>query len=395
MTISSTFEAIVGTLQQHRRTLWLGQSVDTSVLHASYADFEWLPLLTSVGCIIRRPKANGEKFDGKLRERIAAKGPLTIDSGGFVLMMNPSLGWNVGHVADVYERIDADHLISLDVPPGPADGPAVRRRKYEATLSNLAALIDRVGPRVRPVAHGATMDELDRNCRRIAAIVPTPPFIGLGGIVPVLQQCGSVRRPGADTPQRRIVEAVACVRSHFPDASLHLFGVGSLNTVIGAFAAGANSVDSIGWRQAAGFGSVYIPGRHRRLLTDRDRPTPCRPFINDEDRALLAQCRCPECRRVHNDDERITRLAHHFKPRAVHNIWVLYQEAADYLHSLERASVDRFLAKRLSDAWLDALEAVRLRPPLEIVRRLQANRVPANNDANLLPEFSPAYCLKQ
>jgi queuine/archaeosine tRNA-ribosyltransferase len=232
---------------------------------------------------------------------------------------------------------------------------ADRLKKYDKTFRNLEKLLQRFGQRLVPVVHGFTTAEMEMNCRSIQDLYPSPVIIGVGGLVPTLQRCGNVRKAGRNTPQRRIAEAVACTRAHFPNARIHLFGVGSLHTVLGVIALGASSVDSIGWRQAAGFGSVYIPGRHRRLLTLRDRENPCRPFADDDDIEVIGRCRCPECRISKDPEKKIDRLAGHYKPRAVHNIWVLYSEIANYLSAREKGRY-RFLSSRLSEAWLDAVD---------------------------------------
>jgi queuine/archaeosine tRNA-ribosyltransferase len=280
-----------------------------------------------------------------------------VDSGGFVLMTNRNAKWNAERVAELYDRIDADHLVSLDEPPNGRDRPATRRRKYEGTINNLEKLHRRFGEKIVPVVHGVGLAEVELNCRRIAALCPRPSLVGIGGLVPTLQKCGSVKRAHSDNPQRIIADALRCVRAYFPKSKIHLFGVGSLHTVLAVIALGAQSVDSIGWRQAAGFGSVYIPGRHRRLLTDRKRENPCRPFASDADLEILATCVCPECRVADRQGANIVRLAGHFKPRAVHNIWVLHSEIAAYLteHRLGRGT--KFLCSRLSEAWLKVLGA--------------------------------------
>jgi tRNA-guanine family transglycosylase len=347
------FDNVLSTIEAHGRTIWLGQSVDTSTIHDGYKDFGALPILTSVGCVIRRPRAVSEKFDDNLRNRIGAKNRLMVDSGGFVLMNKQNPNWNVSRVAHLYNRIDADYLVSLDVPPSIGDSRTDRARKYKKTLQNLEKLFGQFGEKVVPVVHGATVQEIEKNCRLIQSLYPSPMIVGIGGLVPTIQRCGAVTKAGPQTPQRRIAEALGCTRAYFPQSRIHMFGVGSLHTVLGAIAIGAGSVDSIGWRQAAGFGSVYIPGRHRRLLTLRERERPCRPFASDDDIELLGRCRCPVCRIVQGN--KIDRLASHYKPRAVHNIWVLYSEIADYLRASQRGKGMDFLSKRLSDAWLNAI----------------------------------------
>jgi queuine/archaeosine tRNA-ribosyltransferase len=353
--LSRPFANILSTIERQGGTIWLGQSVDTSTIHDTYEDFARLPILTSVGCAMRRPRAVSEKFDTDLRSRIGAKGSLMVDSGGFVLMTKQDSRWDVGRVGRLYDRIDADYLVSLDVPPNAGDSKADRLRKYDKTFRNLERLFRQFGRRVVPVVHGVNAEETESNCRRIKRLYPWPSIIGIGGLVPTLQKCGSVRMAGPHTPQKRIADSVRCVQAHFPHSRIHLFGVGSLHTVLGVIALGARSVDSIGWRQAAGFGSVYIPGRHRRLLTLRERERPCRPFASDDDLELLTQCRCPACRTVKQSTTRIARLAHHYKPRAVHNIWVLYSEIADYLRARQSGTATAFLSSRLSEAWTEAI----------------------------------------
>jgi queuine/archaeosine tRNA-ribosyltransferase len=349
------FSELSRVLERNGRTIWLGQSVDTSTIHTAYEDFATIPILTSVGCVMRRPKANAAKFDATLRSRLGAKERLMVDSGGFVLMTKNDRGWSAERVAELYDKIDADHLVSLDVPPSGTDRNYQRCRKYDMTIRNLDLLLERFGNKVVPVVHGIGIAEIEQNCRRVAALCRSPSLIGLGGLVPTLQKCGAVRRAGENSPHRIVAEAVRCVQSFFPRSDIHLFGVGSLHTVLAAIAIGAHSVDSIGWRQAAGFGSVFIPGRHRRLLTHRQRETPCRPYANQEDIDLLAACACPECRHTGCTGANISLLTNHFKPRAAHNIWVLYSEAAAYLTAHRAGRGAEFLAARLSDAWLTVL----------------------------------------
>jgi queuine/archaeosine tRNA-ribosyltransferase len=258
-------------------------------------------------------------------------------------------------VAALYRKIDADFLVSLDVPPNDKDDEVDRCRKYRRTLANLERLYAGFGERIVPVVHGSVFGEVERNCVDLLRVFRAPPLIGIGGLVPTLQRCGNAKKPDADGPQALISQAIAIVRGYFPSSKLHVFGVGSLHTVLGVIAAGANSVDSIGWRQAAGFGSVFIPGKHRRLLTERRRDAPCRPFASQEDLEILAHCRCPACREASLPGGNLAVLRGHFKPRAIHNIWVLYSEVAEYFVAKRRGREQRYLSDRLSDAWLSIL----------------------------------------
>jgi tRNA-guanine family transglycosylase len=350
------FADVLKTLEVHRRTIWLGQSVDTSTIHNAYEDFSTLPILTSLGCAMRRPRAVSKKFDVNLRARIGANTRLMVDSGGFVLMTKQEPKWNVGRVSRLYRQIDANHLVSLDIPPSSSDTSGDRIRKYRRAANNLQKLYDQFGEKVVPVVHGLTRAEIEKNCRLIESVYPSPKFIGIGGLVPALKRCGLVKKSGPNTPQRWLAASVAFTRAHFPQAQLHLFGIGSIHNALGAVAIGVDSIDSIGWRQAAGFGYVYIPGRHQRIVTLRNQNVPRRPPVDVEDIEALSHCQCPECRLAKTHQIKIHRLASHYKPRAVHNIWVLYSEIAEYLRACEAGKGGPFISVRLSDAWLDALD---------------------------------------
>lgn len=352
---SKRFVSALKILNRHNVQISLGQSVDTSVIHKRIADFRELPVLTSVGCAIRRPKKLLPKFNNLLRDHVGAEGRLMVDSGGFVLMNNPEIRWDVDDVVALYQRLDADWLIALDRPAHAGDKKEEREAKYQTTLENLRRMRSIFGNRLVPVLHGLTEEELNLNASAVRQICGSCPLVGLGGLVPTLQKCGNSRRSGPQTPQRRIAMAVRIAREYFPESQLHLFGVGSLHTVLGCVALGVGSVDSIGWRQAAGFGSVYIPGLHRRLLTNRHREKPCRPYANRYELELLGQCRCPACRGLPRDGGNIERLRENFRPRAVHNIWVLYTEIADFLSAVDRGEGHDFIASRLSIAWQDAI----------------------------------------
>jgi tRNA-guanine family transglycosylase len=339
--------------------MWLGQSVDTSVIHSSVPEYKSLPVLTSLGCAIRRPALLTSRFGPNLKSTVQAGGPLMLDSGGFALMKNETHDWTAQHVSDVYDRVDADIVASLDVPPGLADERRARARKLRRTLDNLAILAPRFGARLMPVVQGRTPKEIAESCEGISSRFPDPAWIAIGGLVPLLQISGFHRVAKDDTPQARIAYSVRTVRSCFPNSILHVFGVGSIQTMLALFGLGAQSADSIGWRQAAGYGSIYLPGTNQRLLSwNSETPQP-RPIINQGERTLLAQCNCPACRPIKRLQHRIRRLSSGFGPRSLHNLWVLQSEIDSLIEARLAGKEMEFLAPRLSAAWMRAIQAVR------------------------------------
>jgi len=336
--------------------MWIGQSVDTSVLTARVPEFRGWPMLTSLGCAIRKPRLIETRFQADLKSRLGITGPLMLDSGGFVLMKRHVRSWGVRKVAAVYEAVEADVLVSLDHPPALGDTLSERRAKYRRTFLDLDFLLLRCGGRLMPVVHGRTPEEVESNCRAIRMRIGAPRWVGLGGLVPLLQRSGNVRRASSSSPHVFIAQALRIVRANFPKACLHVFGAGGPQTLLALFGLGADSADSIGWRQAAGFGSIYLPGRSQRLLswTKSESPRP-RPLIDRSDRRLLLACQCPSCRPLCSLEKRISELDKDFTRRAIHNLWVLRAETNLFRASNSSGAGPEILKTRLSDTWLAVL----------------------------------------
>jgi tRNA-guanine family transglycosylase len=350
---------IVGGQRCRLPMMWIGQSVDTSILHVTVPEFRDLPVLTSLGCAIRRPSLLARRFGPNLKATLNVSGPLMLDSGGFSMMKNKASNWSAEDVSAVYHRVDADIVVSLDIPPGLNDRRSARAVKLDRTLNNLAILAPRFGPRLMPVVQGRTPQEVIECCEGIAKRLASPEWLGIGGLVPLLQRSGSYRIPGRDTPQAKIATTLQIVRAHFPKSILHVFGVGSIQTMLALFSLGAQSADSIGWRQAAGFGSIYLPGQNQRLLSWKSKSVQPRPLIDAADRALLAECNCPVCRPIELLQYRIRRLNGGFTQRSLHNLWVLGREIDSLIAAQKGRREMEFLSTRLSAPWLATISESR------------------------------------
>jgi queuine/archaeosine tRNA-ribosyltransferase len=176
------------------------------------------------------------------------------------------------------------------------------------------------------VIHGVTVDELEANCEAIRQVDPAPTWVCLGGLVPLLRQCGQVRHRATEARQR-LADTIILARQAFPISRLHVLGVGSPRNIATAYASGADSVDSIGWRRAAGFGTIFLPGGTERFVVHRDRKRAgSRRILDEPDRAALSACGCPACTQAGDLDSRLETLAASYLPRAAHNAWVLLGE---------------------------------------------------------------------
>ncbi|MGQ3228192.1 MAG: hypothetical protein ACT6R2_04755 [Blastomonas fulva] len=308
--------------------LWLGQSVRTTMVVDLYPSLAELPFMASLGDAIHRPRLVDRVFRDKLRSRLRATGPLMLDSGGFTLMMRASAALDVGTLGDIYQTCGADLVVALDQPATRHDPPADRDRKHAITLENLTSLARVVDhARLVPVIHGPEIADIARNAAASAAIAPGARMVALGGLVPTLRY--SANR--SDDVLRHLTAAVDATKTAFPHSAIHILGAGAPRTLSYAFRAGASSVDSIGWRRAAGFGTIFLAGRGERFVEQRDRDRPrSRPLLGPGDHDALSDCACPPCSTTDDLSERIALLASHYMPRAAHNAWTLHTEAMRY-----------------------------------------------------------------
>lgn len=295
--------------------LWLGQSVRTTLVVERYPTLAALPFMASLGDAIHRPRLIDAVFRDKLRARLKTTGPLMLDSGGFTLMMQANANLDVLDVAHIYQSCGADLVVTLDEPATSRDPIDEQRRKHRVTLDNLSVLADAVEhKRLVPVIHGPEIDDIHRNAEACAKIIDGPSLVALGGLVPTL-------RYSASRPQeviRKLVSAVNAVKAAFPSSGVHILGAGAPRTLAYAFMAGASSVDSIGWRRAAGFGTIFLAGRGERFVEHRDRKRPrSRPVLTSDDHEALAQCTCPPCSEAGDVDARISTLASHYSKRGL------------------------------------------------------------------------------
>ncbi|MCK1491291.1 hypothetical protein IVB14_12910 [Bradyrhizobium sp. 180] len=303
--------------------VWLGQSVDTSSICSDYHELKSLPFLTSLGCAIRRPSLRKTHLNADLRRKLGLSGPLMIDSGGFALSMNPSARWSIRNVSDAINEIPADIFVSLDIPPHRTDNARERTRKIRESVRNYELLLERF-PRklIMPVVHGRTREEVECCTEMIASISPAPAWIGVGGVVPLLQRRKLLADWGG-SPESFIAMCLRTVRRQFRQSRIHVFGAGGTRTFPAMVALGANSADSIGWRQAAGFGSVFLPLKSQRIVLPGAASRGVRKVLGREDVIDVMRCECPICTENHTFRGRISLFRKSFHNRSIHNAWVI------------------------------------------------------------------------
>jgi queuine/archaeosine tRNA-ribosyltransferase len=307
-----------------RPMVWLGQSADTSSLCADFADLCSAPFLTSLGCAIRRPSLNKTHFHEGLREKLGVTGPLMIDSGGFALSTTNNIRWNIRNVSRAVRTIRADLFVSLDYPPHRDDTAAARRVKIRRSMRNFSSLASEFDIKILvPVIHGRTDAEVELSIELLESICARPRWVGIGGIVPLLLNRSLPIEGTSRIPELIIARTVKAVRKAFPESRIHVFGAGGTRTFPAVYAFGADSGDSIGWRQAAGFGSIFLPFRSQRVVKWKRNFPPPRRTLDSVDLEDLDNCICPICRLRPTIVRKLRALRSSFYYRAIHNAWVI------------------------------------------------------------------------
>jgi hypothetical protein len=160
-----------------------------------------------------------------------------------------------------------------------------------------------------------------------------------------------------NSPETFIAHALKLIRAAFPKSKIHVFGAGGTRTFPAVYALGADSGDSIGWRQAAGFGSIFLPMTSQRTVSWNVEEKPPRKLLGDSDFLQLAKCKCPICRHLDVPDK-IDAFRRHFYNRAIHNAWIVLHQWQFWPHS-RRNLLSDIANGTLGAGWADAVSSSR------------------------------------
>jgi 7-cyano-7-deazaguanine tRNA-ribosyltransferase len=174
-----------------------------------------------------------------------------------------------------------------------------------------------------PVVHGRSLGEINYSIEMLLRALRNPEWIGIGGIVPLLQNRQTSKEIAMLGSETFIGLSIKAVRSAFPDAKIHAFGAGGTRTFPAVFALGADSADSIGWRQAAGFGSIFLPMKSQRIVAWSGNTKQPRRMLDVSDIDQIDACECPICRSKSSTSSRLAAFRKGFHNRAIHNAWTV------------------------------------------------------------------------
>ena len=218
--------------------------------------------------------------------------PVLIDSGGYLYLKREDFRPDPLEILQLYEDLNPAIGAVLDCPLDPFLAPEQNEMRWRRTLANTRAMYQKNGHlTLMPVVHAHSIDQAKRGCDELREVVGEPIALGIGSLVPLMRgrhdgrvlakQAGAGSEADGDYQSSRhlAVDIIRTVRAEFPNALLHVFGVGGTTTMHLMFAQGIDSLDSVGWRLKAAHGAIQLPGLGDRFISTRAHNT----------RALLAE----------------------------------------------------------------------------------------------------------
>lgn len=321
--------------------LWLGHIPKGKPVPWTHFPIECV-LMNSYHLLRNKKACRSVKRDGVHGYLNSFDGPIMLDSGGFLFQKKQTLGVTVESILDFYNHAHADLYVVLDHPIDPNKSEEENIERIKKTLENTRYMLDHSKSLVIiPVVHGYTVDTLDWVISKIKKMID-PVMIGLGSLVPLAKNHAS--KYGVKKRREYLmIDAVWKVRNAFPKSYLHVFGTGSVLTMLIMFQLGVDSVDNIAWRIKAAYHEIQLPGMGDRVVKKRRPKCAWAKELNWE----KYNCSCPICEK-HGLEE----LDKSFELRALHNAWVFQEEALRARRAIEEDRLVEFARERLTGTGL-------------------------------------------
>ncbi len=236
---------------------------------------------------------------------------LWVDSGGYQIMVK-GIKLSINEVIKRYSELDADYLMSLDVP---IISDEFNEYYFKLNLSNYLALRDALPDKlIIPIVHFYPSKYLIKALEFYVLKLETP-IIAYGGIVPPL-----IKRTGL---RFRSLVGIILIKKLLNKwgigTKLHVLGVGSYLMIRIAEHLEVDSVDTSTWRVKAAYGHVIVPGIGERYVGSREIRYKTPRIREHELNLLYDSLRATKFPLIHKFNE----LLRSFKGRALINAWVI------------------------------------------------------------------------
>ena len=314
--------------------LWFSQEVGASA-SAPWKYFKVDGVLVNAYDFMQHPVAFEKARKNKIHNYLGFKGPVLMDSGGFLFMKKKKMDVSAEQITSFYEETKPNFGVVLDHPLMPNLRPKESMKRKMKTLQNTRIMMKKritKNPVLIPVIHGYKPSEIRWYVRKLEKIEKFSIY-GIGSLVPALYNVKGMG--GILNVMRVIIE----IRKQIPRAKLHVFGTGGSLTMHLMYYAGANSLDSSAWRTKAAFGAIQMSGMGDRWITKSIRKKPY-PQLSKEEKKKLENCKCPMCRNYG-----LSRLKNNFTARAIHNAWIHQQEVKKARKLIHENRYEEYVSK--------------------------------------------------
>lgn len=311
--------------------LWLGSPVGSRV--RPWTQFNIDGLIVNAFDIFKNPQVESAIREQTVKAFLNFRGPVMIDSGGYLFMRSKELHVDLARLVGLYERARPDFCVIMDHPLDITNSRAEIRRRQITSLRNTERMVrlrSTKNPTLIPVVHGFDFESVDWYLDELERIEKFEIY-GIGSLVPSVF---SSRGAGGIS---NVIQIVSHVRRRLPSKRIHVFGIGSTLTMHLMYYCGADMVDSSGWRLKAAYGAVQILGTGDRWITGHHRHKPY-PQLSAQEKTILEMCTCPACK-----EQGFSGLESSFTLRALHNAWIYQREVETARKLVDRAGYEDYL----------------------------------------------------
>jgi 7-cyano-7-deazaguanine tRNA-ribosyltransferase len=294
--------------------LWLGTPVKNKV--KPWTQFSVDGLVVNAFDIIKKSRVESAIREQTIKAFLNFRGPVMIDSGGYLFMKSKELHVNLAGLVDLYEQAKPDFCVVMDHPLDVSSTRTEIRKRQVTTLRNTERMLrlrSTDNPTLIPVIHGFDLESVDWYLDRLGHIGEFDIY-GIGSLVP------SVFSSNGAGGIKNVIRIVSHVRKRLSSKRIHVFGIGSTLTMHLMYYCGADMVDSSGWRLKAAYGAVQMLGTGGRWITGYHRHKRY-PQLSPQEKTILEMCTCPACK-----EYGFPGLKSSFTLRAIHNAWIFQKE---------------------------------------------------------------------
>jgi 7-cyano-7-deazaguanine tRNA-ribosyltransferase len=311
--------------------LWLGSPVKNKV--KPWTRFNIDGLVVNAFDIIKKSRVESAIRQQTIKAFLNFRGPVMIDSGGYLFMKSKELHVDLAGLVDLYEQAKPDFCVVMDHPLDATSTKTEIRKRQVTTLRNTERMVrlrSTNNPTLIPVIHGFDPESVDWYLDKLERIGEFEIY-GIGSLVP------SVFSSNGAGGIKNVIQIVSHVRKRLSSKRIHVFGVGSTLTMHLMYYCGADMVDSSGWRLKAAYGAVQMLGTGDRWITGHHRHKRY-PQLSAQEKTILEMCTCPACKGYG-----FSGLRSSFTLRAIHNAWVYQKEVEIAKRLVNKSSYENYL----------------------------------------------------